>query len=82
MDGGSEKSGSLSDGELLQSSYGRNVPFEAKTFRSTTAIATRGLPSSSRVPFRGIVGNSSLELGEFVWGSSRVVSMDFTSPLL
>lgn len=38
-------------------------------FRATTAVATRGLPGSSRVPYCGIVGRRSLELGMFciVW---------------
>lgn len=62
----SEKSSFPSNGELLQSSYGRNMPFKAKVFRSTTAIATCGLPSSSRVPFCGILRNSFLELGAIV----------------
>lgn len=43
------------------------MPFKAKMFRATTAIATCGLPGSSRVPYCGIVGHSSLEKFCIVW---------------
>lgn len=63
-----EKGSFLSDGELLQSSCGRNMPFKAKIFRFAAAITACGLPGSSRVPFCGIVGTSSLEMGRFCIG--------------
>lgn len=64
--GQSGKSFPLQGRAVAEQEYSRNLPFKAKMFRATTATATRGLPGFIRVPTCGIVGHSSLELGNFV----------------